>query len=525
MTANATHDDLCWSRLPVFRPGGRLTAEQLNTALDDAIKRERLLNLALHGVGIVHGFDLRMRDDGDGPYIEGCRLWLGCGLALDRWGRVLYWPGGWIAVDDTIGQAPDRAGSYTLLVHYAERAEAPGWDPCQDDPGWLDRCVVFTLRRDCAPYDACPQDLPSDACASRRDFSCARTGQQSEKANQSPDLNAACQDPPELRSSDCGRVRYDPSAGLPLACVEICDVNRDRDGCAVEFQFCDCASSTDVAQTTPANCGCDGPDPCAMRPIAYRAPLLHELINDADVHLARVRSFSWSETALGPWDTRMPYSEFKQRVLAYRAIRDDPPDYKGDPGPEDGFAITFTRPVDPATLHPLSVLMEVHARHNEFDENYGCYRVATWQPHRVPILIKPILHSTGGAIGLRICPVDSWFHHAAGLLLQCSNQNQLARVEITLRGAVIRDMCGCMLDARPPDLTCRDHCATKTGQAMPGGDWRSLFRIGPDARSPAQDQTASTDTSAQPQQSAAPSDELRPQASASAAPETTGDET
>ena len=67
-------------------------------------------------------------------------------------------------------------------------------------------------------------------------------------------------------------------------------------------------------------------------------------------------------------------------------------------------------------------------------------------------------------------------------ILDCANKGQLARVEITLRGQLIRDKCDLMIDARPPDIDVDDPCGDRAGQARPGGDWVSVFRVGPDAR-------------------------------------------
>ena len=53
-----------WSTRPRFRPRQMLTAEQLNTGIDDELLRERLLNRAVHGYGVVLGFAPKVDQDG-----------------------------------------------------------------------------------------------------------------------------------------------------------------------------------------------------------------------------------------------------------------------------------------------------------------------------------------------------------------------------------------------------------------------------------------------------------------------------
>jgi hypothetical protein len=52
-----------------------------------------------------------------------------------------------------------------------------------------------------------------------------------------------------------------------------------------------------------------------------------------------------------------------------------------------------------------------------------------------------------------------------------------ALIELTIRGALIRDCCGHVLDARPLDLA-EDLCAP----AMPGDDFVVVFRVAPKPR-------------------------------------------
>ncbi|MEL6168982.1 MAG: hypothetical protein AAFR35_09840 [Pseudomonadota bacterium] len=521
MTDTIDRPKTCWSSLPVYRPGGRLSAEQLMTEQRDAEMRERLLNLALHGTGVVHGFDIAMTEDGRVKVTDGC-IHVGCGLALDPRGRTLYWAGGPVAMDDIVGKLPDGDGCYTLAVHYAERADQGVWDPCHDGASWVHRCVAFTLSAGCTGSENCPERLPEDTCAPRRDFVCHRIGTYGAE-HRSPDLDLACVTPPPLEQSDCGRVGLEKAAGIPLVCLGICDLDKDDAHCPPRFGFCPCETpeptcdDDEEPQKYPPKypqgarpaaeeiahggkipdgkrdedpCDCGSTTPCDMRPVAYRAPVLWEAINGADIDLPKIAKYTWWKHALGPWETRMPISEFRDRVLACVAVGDGECDRTE--GRSDGFAIAFTKPVLAETLHPLSILFEIYIRENEYDREYGKERVVNWKHHRVPVHIEPLLTEEDRhcAWGAAICPSDSWWRYIERSLERCANDGQLARVEITVRGQKITDKCGCMLDAQPPELTCRDHCGTKTGQSRPGGDWVSLIRIGEDTGDDAYDDDA-----------------------------------
>lgn len=459
MNQLASLKDHCWSRTPNYRPGAKLTAEQLNEALADAVRRDRLVNVAMHGVGVAFGFAIKSNEDGRMIVRDGC-IHLSCGLAFDKYGRMLFWPGGPLSVADIVGHKPDCEGRYTLSVHYAEKTEADD-DPCHDDTAWVDRCVAFTLCRGCDCHDACAPDVPEDDCMTRQEWICTRNGFEPGDVPMDAALDFACKPPAPLKSSHCGRVSYDPEAGMPLSCVEICDVEKERVDCRPRFEFCHCGEH----------------ESCCTRPVVYRNRLLHELINLDDVPLAKVAAYSWSDWEMREWsdEDRVPFSEFRDRVKACQGWRHSP---------WDGFAVMFSRPVRRRTLHPMSVLMDIYIL--ETRANY-------WEPWRIPIQVRP-LGKDGELLGencdddcvwgVVICPEDDWIKYEVddrkSTILDCANKDRLARVEITLRGQFIRDCCGLMIDARPPDIDRGDPCDNRAGQGRPGDDFTSIFRIGRD---------------------------------------------
>jgi hypothetical protein len=453
----------CWSRTPYYRPGGKLSAEQLNVSQADAVKRDRLVNVAMHGVGVAYGYEVRTDEQGHIVIEDGC-IHISCGLAFDRYGRMLFWRGGGLSIGDIVGCKPDREGEYTLRVHYAEKSDnGDAFDPCHEGSDWVDRCVAFTLKESCEPWNCCAPDVPCEECMTRKEWICTRNGFHQGAVPMDDQLAYACAEIPELAASDCGRVAYDPEAGLPLSCVEICDLDRDKRDCDPRPGFCPCTKV----------------ESCRMRPVAYRNPLLYELINKDDVRLSKIASYSWSDWRLVAWSNqyRVPFSAFKRRATACRSGR--------SMNAKHGFSVMFTCPVQRRTLHPLSVLMEIYIREN---------RPHYWKSSRIPIKVKH-LDENGEVLsddaedkcvwGLLICPLEDWIRYELddpnSTILDCANRGQLARVEITLRGQIIRDCCGLMIDARPPDIDEDDPCGNRAGQERPGDDWISVFRVGPDA--------------------------------------------
>src|SRR5687768_5902329 len=88
-TTVAAHEP--WSKRPRFAPRQLLDAERLNAALDDELERQRLLNVALHGWGVVFGFGVGFRDTGpDRRRTRASCVHITCGLALDAYGRMLH---------------------------------------------------------------------------------------------------------------------------------------------------------------------------------------------------------------------------------------------------------------------------------------------------------------------------------------------------------------------------------------------------------------------------------------------------
>lgn len=441
-----------WSRRPHFAARQLLTAHQLNAANDDELERQRLLNRALHGYGIIYGYGLTVDEHGLVNPDRGC-VDISAGLGFDRHGRMLYWGGGLLAVGDIVGPPPDCEGTYTLRVHYAEREDPR--DDCGycdiDHAIWREQGVVFSLTLDWTEADrSCPEH-PDGDCISHGEYLCQRTGGMSGPEHKTvppaEDLQWVDTAPGPLHKTVNGEWRYDPrlEVAIPVARLEVCDRTKNDEysseyepDCDPIYEFCRSRS-----------------DACQVRPLVYRNPLLYELLNCCDVDAARIYAYSWDVTNWH-WPEVAPWDEFVARALADE--------------PEAGFTIRFSKPIHARTIHPGSIF--ITAMYHEDRTDY-------WMGQRIPIAELRLLDSDGEyARGVQII-IDRQEWIPAELTGKRSTLDQGFRFELTVRGQLLRDNCGNMLNARPVDIDAAKRC-----QDRPGGDFLSVFEVGPRSRGP-----------------------------------------
>jgi hypothetical protein len=453
-----------------------LTAKQLNAGLDDGLNRQRLLNRAVHGYGVVVGLGLAVRDDGMLDLDRGC-LELTGGLALDRHGRMLYWKGGRIGIGDLVGRRPDREGEYTLCAHFACRP--PLTDGCPpfagDQAQWWTEGVAFTLRPGCRDVDrSCPEH-PAGACVGHDEYLCRRTGALPGRPRSVPvsdDVEWVLRDPGQLCPTGFQRWMYDPDPEVcvPIACLQICDLANHDDDQHPSDTYDERREEAKVQQagepageTEQDHLKRPAPEPdceprygfcrsrprsCRVRPLVYRNPLLYELANCCDVELPRVSSVSWQDWIDRGWKERVPWPDFERRITAT--------------APTDGFWIRFTRPIEAETIHAASVYLA--ALTHERDTDY-------WVSQQVPVRLTLLDERDGVAAGVRLEADRDWLN--AEVTGRRSSLFAGARFELTIRGQLLRDECGQMLDARPIDIQGHARC-----QSRPGGDFVSVFRVG-----------------------------------------------
>jgi hypothetical protein len=432
-----------WPGRPHFAPNQQLTAQQLNAIIDDELRRQRLLTSALHGSGIVFGYALT-DEKGELTVKDHC-IDISCGLIIDRHGRDLYWPGGPLCVRDIVNKQPDRDAWYVLQAHYAQRYDPPeGCGPCPSDAvQWIKEKVVFTLSPWCqeANWD-CPQ-LPQDECITLRDYVCGRTGSEPGPVPRADDLKWACSEPGPLCETPCGEWKYDREAGIAIACVWVCDVRPKDAECGPMYGFCPCV-----------------PKVCEVRPYVYRTPLLFELARDCHIDLAHVASLSWEEWLVEggqpvPWDAFVDWCK---------------------PGGK-GFLICFTKSIAVKTLHNASITLTAFVQ----DDDVGYFA-----GRRIPITLEPLNELNGCAQGVRLCLDEEWV--ASEITQRRSTLCHGSLIELTIRGQMLRDHCGRMLDARPlpppPGSKPGDPFfldSKAPGQARPGGDFLAAFHVSPRA--------------------------------------------
>jgi hypothetical protein len=410
-----------WSTRPNFKPRQKLSAHQLNRALDDQLARAALLNRALHGSGVVFGLGIELT--------ASCTpLQVACGLALDRYGRTLYWTGGPVALADLVGRPPTQPGSYTLRIHFAERRETSGGcGPCAEEADWVEQGVVFSLRADCEPASqACP-DLPEGACITRSDYICQRTGGTTGQVPPAPDLAWACATPPKLCEIECD-WSYDPGAGIAIAYVEVRDCRPEGADCPPKLGFTAAAA-------------------CEVRPFVYRSPLLKELIEGCDSDHGQVESLSWQDWLLGEWTNEIAWE-------TVAALFEES---------SEGFRVRFTRPIRTSTLHPGSVFLTVYTWRNSTDY---------WAPQIIPAAITPVAPDGDFTREIKFVIYPEWIN--AEIKSHRSTLFYGANFELTIRGQMLRDSCGDMLDARLVGVSPEGR-----GQARPGGDLVAMFRSAP----------------------------------------------
>lgn len=414
-----------WTRRPLFSANQMLTAQQLNTLMDEQRAHSERLMRGLHGHGVVFGLAVAIRPLGGGFANQAPRpsgdLDISCGMALDRHGRLLHWAGGRLCFEEIVNRT-NCPGRYRLSAHYA-RLETPsgGCGPCGDRPEWIEEGVVFTLTEDCQPADrTCPGHCE---CVGLDDYICYRTASAPGSIPPAPDLEWACEAAGPLCRVHCSDISYDPAAGIPLACVEV--RNLAPPDCPERWGFVEAGET------------------CEIRPRVYRTPLLYELIRGCQHDLARVQSLSWEK-----WLGKDP--DWKDLAGRLRA--------------NGGMAIRFTKPIAAATVHAGSVFLTAAYRDQETD-----YVLA----RRIPARLNPAGPEDGFADCFEFDFHPDWIQNA---VKQKSPLRQGGRIELTIRGQMLRDRCGNMLDSVPLFYE-----PQTPAERRPGADFVAVFRF---ARAP-----------------------------------------
>jgi hypothetical protein len=399
-------------RRPQYHKQQLLTAEQLQQAQHfHTVSLRRALH-GLAGEGVVYGYAVYV-EAGQQKCSEALKI--GCGLALDRYGRQLFWSREALSITELAGKTPHETGKYTLHVHYAERRHTGlAVGECDEHVQWLEEGVVFTLASGCVkPAHRCLGADPENPCIDRDAYVCRHI-----------DTSSCLEAPGELCPTGEEDWWYDPAHGVPLACVELCALEK---ACESPFGF-------------------RAAEPCEARQIVYRNPLLFELIQACHIELARVESLSFQDWLERGWAEPVAWVEFAKRLVT------------------DGVTVRFTKPIKQETLHPGSVFLSASVREQE-----SYFQDLVRMPTQEMKLLDP---QGDSARGVHLTFPKNWIERQI-------NDEEMSRfksgaiVEFTVRGALLRDACGRMLDGRP--LRIPDEPA----QAMPGGDFVVTFPVEP----------------------------------------------
>ena len=427
-----------WTR-PHFRPGQDLTAEQLNSEQRYHIE---LLRRALHGLagtGVVYGYDIK-----DDPGCTDCQrhISIGCGLAFDQHGRQLYWHGGEISIKDMVGDRLQCDGPYTLYAHYAEKHKKSGKrNPCHHNTvEWVKETVVFSLRQGCEEHKDCCPPIDND-CVSLEKYVCDRLT-----------ADPCIEHPKALCPTDHDdEIWYAAEDGIPLACVELCDFG----------EKCEPRYGYEVGKTKG----------CGHRPFVYRNDLLLDLIRGCHVDLVRVKDISFRDWIDNTWTEPVAWEEFRRRVLKSsdeghhgheRHKEEEEHHHHHHGNPEEGFTVWFSKPVQAKTIHHNSVFLTAMVR--EPDSYFE-------DVLRIPVKHMHLINEHDDcAEGVQLIFSEDWKRNQ--IHSDISRFNFKFTVELTVRGSLIRDRNGCMLDGRPLDIQ-----YPMCGQEMPGDDFIVSFRV------------------------------------------------
>lgn len=458
--------------------GKRLTPDALRVEQRYLIDRRHLLNRAVIGWGVVHGYPVKpaapAKTEALGP---AGRLSIGPGLALDAVGRELIQVHGIeLRFADTIlldahGRLADPCkaqpqGCWLLRAHYAERDLGPTTvaDPCGCAPQAWDQ-ICETVRYSLSPIDCEHCCAPPDCdlqCACGVSAFCREDSDDSDDSEHSAERDpqdAAREDEP-TRSSvrergsrclcnylsnldcepDCTRlcvidepcapVRVDLDHGVPLACVKL-----EIDGCG-NWIFAD-----DI-------------EACGPRRLVKRNDALFDLIRGCD--LTRISRIGWAR-----WHrTRepVPWEDFSRSF--------------GDKGPAGAYVtadywVEFSRPVRAETVRADCFAMTILVPEDE----------GGWlTPMRVPIIGVDTNKGAPGVLAGHVTRatmvVDADWVDDAVRARRTVFADDATSVEIEVLGDYILDCNGQAVDANAVGLS-----PAPTGNGVPGDCFVSKFSV------------------------------------------------
>lgn len=442
-----------------YYPGKRMPPDAHEVEQTYQQQRRRLLNRAIHGWGVVYGFELRTADANKCSDDGERRLRIRPGLALDKCGRELLQVES-AALDYADLLLFDKNGKYferpegkrregeqrapwgdegekfnfLLRAHYAERLISPvaQRDPCQCEHQEWDH-VCETVRYSLTPIDDCckPHDCELECDCSR--------GHCCPEGDVKPAGRGGCRclcehlmhlDP----SPDCcslsvlGKVlKVDLHHGVPLACLRLM-----RDNCG-DWTIRDIV------------------DACGPRRLVKRNDLLFDLIRGCD--LTHISEVGWA-----PWHRLQQAIKFDD----FSASFGEPQAGEPEVSITRDYWIRFSKPIQVATIRRDCFTMTAILR--EFEGGWG-------QLLRVPLGVRwEDPGNTGYTQLVRLFVDAGWLRDA--LRGNSMFEQNMSRIEITVRGDYLLDCNGQAVDANARGMS-----AAPTGNGVPGDTYVSTFLV------------------------------------------------
>jgi hypothetical protein len=464
--------------------GKRLATQSFRIEQGYGIERRHLLNRAIHGWGVVYGYEITAEPlDNCKKQPQVGKLGIGPGLALDQCGRELLQTGT-VAVsrDDLIwldeaGHQIDPADAlpstaksrymgakaqppecWLLSAHYAEQYSGPidVTSSCQCGHREWDRIcetVRYSVQR--ISCDQCCCNFKCELNCECDEEPCDDKGEKTTGSEDSRHNRVSCRClcnyVTALKFEDdcgpfceveepCGKVQVDFRHGVPLACVE---VTWDK--------LCD------LPQLGPTV------EACGPRRLVKRNDLLFDLIQGCD--LTRISEIGWAQ-----WHRSAGYSTDPVLFKDFRDAFGDI-DHRNDEYVTKDFWVKFSRPVRVETLLPDCFAITIMS--GERGEGW-------WETLRVPIrgIDTSVIPSEPGdpagcVRGARAIVDGAWADDAlVGTVTRF--QGAGACVEIEIRGDFILDCNGQTVDANAVGLS-----PNLSGNNTPGGTFLSSFRVAP----------------------------------------------
>jgi hypothetical protein len=397
----------------------RMTPAAFETEQEFHVRRRRMINRAIHGWGIVHGFA------SDKTLTAAGQLNIGAGFALDEYGRELVQVSPrLLAVSDIWTKEQideykdDPKQRWLLSVHYAERHEQPITvsDPCHCER------KEWEYTRETVRYSLTAEDAVS---TSEHYPVCGEPCNSAGAAGDRGPHGRLCQ---VLTT----RSRPPKDEGLALAYVHLK---------AGDEKKCEKLVFAEVGDT------------CALRRLVIGNEMLYDLIRGRD--LTRIDAVSWMKLRKQERDP-----ETDDLLVSWEDFNGFfPSDTDADDTIKTGLVVTFSGPVQVATL--TSHCCSISVTTKEATGGWG-------ETLRVP-LRKPIYDNTNYTATLTVAAkwVNGEFPKK-----QDSKFDAVSLVEIEVRGDLILDCCGQPIDANgigpnPPP----------TGNGSPGGTFLTSFRV------------------------------------------------